>query len=1182
MNPIDTRSTRFGAPRQHDPTQTPEFRRWFKNSQVVDEDGNPLVCYHGTSSPEGFTMFEPMDKSELGTHFGTREQAATFVKHSPEDTDDEGLGYEPSWTKPRIYPVYLSIQNPLPLEDKGGFETQLVLPQLRGRGVIPPEFEAKLKAYYEIISEEPLYISSSRLVGWIKAAGYDGIRYYNRREGKDFFGKEAADYGMTDHENLSDYDLEQFFGPNDAWIIFDPSQAKSIYNRGTWDPSSGNLSQSALPPEHEYPIYAEGWDHKSGLSGPVSPSRRQAVKGYEAQGLVPHRFGGHGTNYVRPEEAEFLHAHGFGHSHLNSYALQALQLARAGHDPELLRERWVDELVNELGEGEEQANAEFDRLVAAIRRQSLTSASVWKRRNTAYKHLIDTYDCGPFDGACYPVARAIQREIGGDLVMMVNADDFAHHAAVLKDGILWDAAGGLPVEKKLAQFNREEDMAYDPGGELVGIRPVREGDLQDSANWAADNRGVDAIRRHFKRGLSQSASRMTQRKKFPVSLLLKVLDADHEPIPEDGKVSLDDRFETPLGTARLGLNQMTKLEAKGRLAQTPFIRKTLEDPSLVIQMSSGAKLYLKHFGSWDKKCYSAVLIKADGMYVAISEHFKQYRNVVSKGKNGQVIHIKPELRAIVLGDDPTSAGTADSNPITSSPGSQGDLFDNLWIDLENLSQSLSSQQHLMYHITPTRNLDSIRKQGLLPSQNEEMGDAPGVYLFPTRDATEEALMNWMSERFDEDEPLILLTIDTSGLDLHSDDSVGYEVWSETAIPPEAIVGVESLDGEDLSQSADPLEVAAGTVEELEHTDSIETAEGIAMDHLKEDPDYYVKLDRAGLLGKEAQQKLYYEPLDQSGEGWPHGISPDDARAILDGEKPIPDGWYIHGRSPGKLFGGDEYPTQFSERLDVAMAYGNQDYDKGDKRRGSVWIARPKPGSNSVLLVPGSPDMEKLIEVVTEDRLRQGSFSEHLQWYIDQREAQQAYQGVDTSEWAEEDRDENLRQAIREYIEGAFAPKDIVEHAGAYDDWQDISLLDLLPGGYPAFVETYNGAVLIPGFRDDIDAINLTELADSQDLSQSLTIDPGLMEALAEKEHERWSGQAKTALTDMTQERRDRWGKLVDQDYDDLTEEMKQKDRDQVEEYLDVLESEGYKIVKAGLVSAAPSKRFRAALHQDQA
>ena len=44
---------------------TPEFKKWFGNSKVVDADGNPLVVYHGTSSRE-FTAFRNPFKGPQG------------------------------------------------------------------------------------------------------------------------------------------------------------------------------------------------------------------------------------------------------------------------------------------------------------------------------------------------------------------------------------------------------------------------------------------------------------------------------------------------------------------------------------------------------------------------------------------------------------------------------------------------------------------------------------------------------------------------------------------------------------------------------------------------------------------------------------------------------------------------------------------------------------------------------------------------------------------------------------------------------------------------------------------------------------------------------------------------------------------------------------------------------------
>lgn len=55
----------------------------------------------------------------------------------------------------------------------------------------------------------------------------------------------------------------------------------------------------------------------------------------------------------------------------------------------------------------------------------------------------------------------------------------------------------------------------------------------------------------------------------------------------------------------------------------------------------------------------------------------------------------------------------------------------------------------------------------------------------------------------------------------------------------------------------------------------------------------------------------------------------------------------------------------------------------------------------------------------------------------------------------------------------------------------------------------------------------------------------LTEILAENEHDRWCGMAGTALYHLNDERKERWSRLAETFYDDLSEEMKNKDRDQI-------------------------------------
>lgn len=93
-------------PRQ---TDTPEFRRWFGDSKVVDEKGRPLVVYHGTAAD--FDAFRPGGDRPMrrGLH-GT---GIWFTKQ-PAETGS-GVGGASDYAQgegARIVPVYVSIKNP--------------------------------------------------------------------------------------------------------------------------------------------------------------------------------------------------------------------------------------------------------------------------------------------------------------------------------------------------------------------------------------------------------------------------------------------------------------------------------------------------------------------------------------------------------------------------------------------------------------------------------------------------------------------------------------------------------------------------------------------------------------------------------------------------------------------------------------------------------------------------------------------------------------------------------------------------------------------------------------------------------------------------------------------------------------------------------------------------------------
>ena len=91
--------------------KSPEFRRWFKNSRVVDDQGEPLVVYHGTAG-EDFSVFQlglfPGNEQYGPGHYFARNPslAGGYTAKTDEVTGRQDR------TGGRVYPAYISLQNP--------------------------------------------------------------------------------------------------------------------------------------------------------------------------------------------------------------------------------------------------------------------------------------------------------------------------------------------------------------------------------------------------------------------------------------------------------------------------------------------------------------------------------------------------------------------------------------------------------------------------------------------------------------------------------------------------------------------------------------------------------------------------------------------------------------------------------------------------------------------------------------------------------------------------------------------------------------------------------------------------------------------------------------------------------------------------------------------------------------
>jgi hypothetical protein len=189
-------------------TETPAFKAWFAGSKVVDDHGRPLRVFHGTRVAEDFESFDTLNSRDLGSHFGTPEQAS-FVK----DTNENA----------RVIPVYLSIKNPLRLPDLERWDRDSMTEPLRKAGI--EIGEEKHQMFYPNGThtnwERNRMADREQIMETVRQAGYDGIVYSNSFEG----GPGKSGDGK------------------DSWIAFKPSQVKSaIGNSGEFSAENNSIT----------------------------------------------------------------------------------------------------------------------------------------------------------------------------------------------------------------------------------------------------------------------------------------------------------------------------------------------------------------------------------------------------------------------------------------------------------------------------------------------------------------------------------------------------------------------------------------------------------------------------------------------------------------------------------------------------------------------------------------------------------------------------------------------------------------------------------------------------------------------------------------------------------------------------------------------------------------------------
>jgi len=188
--PVEERDTVALQRRQ---TDTPEFKKWFKDSKVVDANGEPLVVYHGTAGD--FSTFDLFAKSvgvkaeEGGFFFALSPKLAGLFARVAQGKREAGAN---------VMPVYLSVQNPKTLQRED------VMRIRDDQWVHDPR---KMREQISLAKQE----------------GYDGLLLKNYLE------------DLT-------VDNETYIKGEDQWVAFEPTQIKSATgNVGTFDETNPDI-----------------------------------------------------------------------------------------------------------------------------------------------------------------------------------------------------------------------------------------------------------------------------------------------------------------------------------------------------------------------------------------------------------------------------------------------------------------------------------------------------------------------------------------------------------------------------------------------------------------------------------------------------------------------------------------------------------------------------------------------------------------------------------------------------------------------------------------------------------------------------------------------------------------------------------------------------------------------------
>jgi hypothetical protein len=218
-------------------TRTPEFRKWFGKSKVVDEDGEPKQLYHSTYSDikAPTTNFGADEYRRFGMHVGSLDAATNRldVKAAEDVRQREASGTAGA----NILPVYVKAESPLRLDENrtGRWGVDDIMRQI---------MEKAERGELEGLTDEDVdawYNDAFDIENWLGLTPEVGSREYDP-DREERFWSDTESYFPGERSKLLNAFIKQlgydsivyrneFEGGGDSYLLLDPNQIKSVFNK---------------------------------------------------------------------------------------------------------------------------------------------------------------------------------------------------------------------------------------------------------------------------------------------------------------------------------------------------------------------------------------------------------------------------------------------------------------------------------------------------------------------------------------------------------------------------------------------------------------------------------------------------------------------------------------------------------------------------------------------------------------------------------------------------------------------------------------------------------------------------------------------------------------------------------------------------------------------------------------